>query len=98
MNQIPRFITRSLAFLLVAGLLSSSSTLQFPARAQSTTAAHTALRTAVAANNEAALQRVETEYANSEEAALAVPARQENERSFSRNTVRACFKKGTGGG
>ena len=75
MNQISRFITRwlalMLAFALLVGWLSSQHTLQFPAHAQSTTAAHTALRSAVAANNEAALQRVETEYANSEEAALA---------------------------
>ncbi len=71
MNQIPRFVTRALVFLFAVGLLSSSSAPQFPAHAQSATAAHTALRTAVAANNEADLQRVETEYANSEEAALA---------------------------
>ena len=67
MNQIPRFMT----LLLIVGWLSSSVVLQFPAHAQSATAAHTALRAAVAANNEAALQRVETDYANSEEAALA---------------------------
>ena len=67
MNQIPRFMT----LLLVVSLLSSSVVLQFPTHAQSATAAHTALRAAVAANNEAALQRVETDYANSEEAALA---------------------------
>ncbi len=71
MNQIPRFITRALSLLLVIGWMSSSVALQFPAQAQSATAAHTALRIAVAANNEAALQRVEAEYANSEEAALA---------------------------
>jgi soluble lytic murein transglycosylase len=76
MNQISCFITRSLSLLLAIGLLSSSVALQFPAQAQqqpalATTAAHTALRSAVAANNEAALQRIEVDYANSEEAALA---------------------------
>ncbi|NOT59858.1 MAG: transglycosylase SLT domain-containing protein [Acidobacteria bacterium] len=68
MNQIPRFI----ALTLIVSWLSSSVAFQFPAQAQqATTAAHTALRSAVAANNETALQRVETDYANSEEAALA---------------------------
>jgi soluble lytic murein transglycosylase len=72
MNQIPRFISRALSLFLAIGLLSSLVALQFPAQAQSSaTAAHAALRAAVAANNEAALQRVESDYANSEEAALA---------------------------